>query len=260
MRALLALTTLISSSACSFAYDFDDLEGLPCPCEPGFVCLEASDRCVLAESVEAYKSCSQDTPQTGDELCPDGFRCVSVNDQGPRCLPQCQPVSYARPDDGARIAAQCDFGFTCWSTEKGGVCSEGICEDNPNNCPGGQRCARFNGAGVCFTTCDVLARQTSCSGDTMCHPIGQSNLTACVVAGSLSSGSICTLPEDGMCQRVNAAGTPLICARPIASTDSILRCAEVCDPSGGGGCAAGVCALVRSDIAPPTNASVGMCQ
>lgn len=249
-------------AGCSFTLDFDDLENLPCPCAPGFVCLQASNRCVPNGSSEPFKSCSLDTPLTGDELCPSGHRCVAVNNQGPRCLPQCQPVLYARPEAGARVAAQCDFGTTCWDTAKGGVCSEGVCRDNPNDCPNpGERCVVFNGAGVCFTTCTVKFSQPfDCIGDQICHPIGLTNITACVNSGTLAAGTVCTSPEDGMCEQTDAMNRPLICAGFEASTNEQLFCRPVCDVSTGVPCLPGeTCPLVRARIDPTTGTSLGAC-
>lgn len=254
---------LLGLAACNLALDFDDLEGLPCPCSPGFVCIESSDRCLPTGSSEPFKACLQDTPNGGDELCPADHRCVAINAQGPRCLPQCQPVIYARPSAGARIAEQCSAGTTCWESPKGGVCSEGVCRDNPNDCSQpGERCAIFNGAGVCFLECDpLLTSPLPCGGDQLCHPIGTTDITACVAGGNLASGALCTRAEDGMCEKTDGLGRALICASFEATTNEQLFCRPVCDPATLAGCVAPeTCSLVRSRLDPTTGRSLGACR
>lgn len=259
MRNSSGLVLAVALGACSVALDFDDLEDLPCPCAPGFVCIKPSDRCVPAGSSEPFKACSPETPLTGDELCPENHRCVALNGMGHRCLPSCVPVNYARPTAGANVAAQCPFDTTCWNTDKGGVCSEGVCRDNPNSCTEpGQRCGVFNGAGVCFTECQILGN--ICGADETCHPIGVSDITACVQTGNLPAGSVCTRPQDGMCEKFDGT-RPLICAGFEASSDEQLFCRPVCDPVSGTGCIGGeTCFLVRARIDPTTGSSVGACE
>lgn len=255
-----------TTAGCGAILDFDDLEGLPCPCDDRFVCLQSSDRCVPRGSVDPFKSCSQDTNQFGNELCPPNHRCVAINDRGPRCLPDCLPVLYARASAGARVAEQCPFGTACWATPGvgGGVCSEGVCRDNPNNCPPNESCVLFNGAGICFRQCSIHAGLPGdCVADQTCHPIGLSNVTACVQTGNLPLDSICTQAQDGMCQK--DTGGPqrraLICAKPERSTDLNLRCRPVCNPDDNTGCLAGeTCVLVRANIDPFVGASVGLCE
>jgi hypothetical protein len=258
MRAWALLAVAAGAAGCNAVLDFDDLEGLPCPCAPGFVCLEASERCVPEGRTEPFKFCQTDTPLGGDELCPPDHRCVSVNDQPPRCLPQCQPVLYARQQAGRLIQEQCPFETTCWASEKGGVCSEGECRDIPNNCPPGQRCAVFNGAGVCFTECQILAGE--CGADQICHPIGETRITACVDPGVLVEGDICTAPEDGMCEK-RAGDRPLICAKPAASSNPTLRCRVPCNFEQGTGCLGNeTCVLFRANIDSYQNRSLGICE
>lgn len=253
---------LLAGLGCSVGLDFEDTEGLPCPCGPGFVCLEASDRCVPLGVVEAYNPCSTDTELDGDELCETGHRCVAINGEGHRCLPSCVPVSYARPGDGAAIAAQCPFGQTCWPSDKGGVCSEGVCQDNPSRgCGAGQRCGMFNGAGVCFTPCNIRLGAEACGGTTACHPIGLLDLTACVPTGTLQAGDLCTRPEEGACQKIDGSARALICARPAADSSEDLRCAPWCNPDDNTQCLPGeTCVLVRADVDPFTGLDVGVCR
>lgn len=263
MRApLLAAVLLGPGIGCNAILDFDDLEGLPCPCDDQHVCLLESDRCVPRGRTEPFKFCQVDTPQGGDELCPAGHRCVALNDAPPRCLPSCEPVLYARPQAGRLVEEQCPFGTTCWTTEKGGVCSEGVCEDNPNTCPPGERCARFNGAGVCFTECFVYDDSPlPCGADEICHPIGLANLTACVPSGVLAAGALCTRPEDGMCEKIDGPTMrPLMCVRAEASANPELFCRPPCNPSDNTGCLPGeTCALVRANVYPSIGLGLGAC-
>lgn len=254
-----ALASLLAAG-CSAVYDFDDLEGLPCPCDAEHVCDEASGRCVPVSSVEPFKSCPQETPLEGDELCPVRHRCVAVLGQGPRCLPQCEPVLYARPDAGREVAAQCPFGTTCWPSEKGGVCAEGVCRDNPNSCEPGRTCVLFNGAGVCFTDCQIF-QPSACGGNQICHPIGLASVTACIDAGGLPEGSVCTRPGDGMCRRTDDQNRALLCARPEAATRADLFCRPVCNFADGVPCLPGeTCVLVRANVDPFTGTDIGVCE
>lgn len=252
-----ALLLLIGLGGCSFGLDFDDIDDLPCPCGPEHVCLQASDRCVPVGSAEPFQACSPDTPLGGDELCTSGHRCVALNGQGTRCLPSCTTVGYGRPDDGARVAAQCPFGTTCWETAKGGVCSEGICQDNPSRgCGPQERCGTFNGAGVCFKVCDMRDGADACGGTEVCHPIGQMSITACVGTGDLPEGAICTQPADGDCEKTIP---PMICARAVGDTNPELRCKRVCTSNAE--CYQGeTCTLVRASTDPSDPVDVGICE
>ena len=246
--------TLTVVVRCNLALDFDDIEDLPCPCEPGFVCLADSNRCIPTGSSEPFKSCRQDTPLTGDELCPVNHRCIALNGQGPRCLPQCAPVLYARPTDGAQIAEQCPFETTCWESPKGGVCSEGLCRDNPNSCTGpGEQCVPFNGAGVCFTTCDIFQQAPlPCGANEICHPIGVSDFRACIPAGVLDLNALCPAAA-GMCRKTDPDGRPMICATPLASTESQPRCRAICDVVNQTGCLIG-------ETCPQVSLDLGVCE
>ncbi len=262
--------------------DFEDLEGLPCPCDDRHVCLLASERCVPRESVDPFKSCPTDTPLSGSETCrlerdatgrvTQDYVCAALNGQGPRCLPVCAPVPYGRRDAGRLVANRCPTGTTCWSvptgdSPAGGVCSEGICEESPNTCPATQRCARFNGAGVCFTECSVYDRPSGCGADQVCQLIGLANLTACVAAGPTPTGGLCNQiegeePLDDMCQRQDTGSVvrPLICAHPDAATDRRDFCLPVCSPADGSGCLPGeLCLLARANVYPSTGQGVGVC-
>lgn len=258
------LSALVLGSGCSFGLDFDEIDGLPCPCDVGFVCLEGTGTCAAEGSVDAFKSCRTDTPLFGNELCPPNHLCETAGGSGgPRCLPVCSPVNYARPDDGRRIAEQCPFGTTCITTQSGaGVCAEGECQDNPNRgCGPSEVCGVFNGAGICFAECDLAEASIECGPTQMCHPIGPLALAACVDAGTVQSGEICTRPEDGMCQKEDASFSPrpLVCARPAASTSSALRCSPACNQLNPRACeGTETCQLVRANVS--ANYSLGVCR
>jgi len=260
MRRLLLLAALSASAGCGLALDFDDLSDLPCPCDNDHVCLNGSDRCVPRASVELFKSCSQDTDGMGDELCPQNAICQAVNGLGPRCLPKCEPTTYATPEAGQMVLAQCPFtGTTCWPTDRGGVCSEGECRTTPNNCPPGQECVNFNGAGVCFTQCDIY--QTNpfpCANNEACHPIGSSKVTACVPTGERRLGEPCT--ADDLCTKVDGNNRPLVCDRPQASTEGLRRCLAICTNDGDCIPPNESCTLARPDIDPTLGTDLLICQ
>lgn len=252
------LLLLSAAAGCSFALDFDELDGLPCPCDADHVCLIAANRCVSRASVDDFKSCSKDTENGGDDLCKAGRICQGVNDQGPRCLPRCEPSPYALPEADARIAQQCPQATTCWTTDRGGVCSEGVCRDQPNNCPPGQECLRFNGAGVCFTRCGVFQIDPPpCAGDQVCHPIGDYPFTACVPSGGIGRRTPCD--ERNLCAPRDDFNRPMICARPQQSTAQ-RQCYPVCQAGDASRCFQGEsCTLARPNIEPETRRSLGIC-
>lgn len=259
-RALLLAPLLFG---CGFILDFEDVTDLPCPCDPDHVCLEGSNRCVRTRSVDLFKSCPTDTPLGGDELCPtENDVCRSVNEQGPRCLPKCTPVNYATTSANQELMAQCPLGTTCWPIDGGGgVCSEGICDALIQDCPAGQRCADFNGAGVCFTPCDPFqVNPFPCAGGQICHPIGTAQLTACVDAGTRMRTEICD--SENMCAKLDELGRPMVCAKPQGSTSSQLRCWPICSPGDNVRCTqpGENCLLARPDINPLNGADLGICE
>ncbi len=256
MRAFLALG-FWALAGCTFVLDWEDVEGLPCPCDPEHICLENSDRCVLRGSVELFKSCSTDTVAAGDELCGPNAVCENINNLGPRCLPICTPNNYATPDTGMSVANQCPQGTTCWSVPRGGgVCSEGICSELRFDCAVGEQCVSVNGAGICFGTCEIFATNPlPCAGDQLCHPVASSRVTACIPAGPRAKNEICSDTE--FCQKTDAAGKPMICDRELGSNNP-RRCLPICrdvsDCSGGERCA-----IARANLDPVTGASLGIC-
>jgi hypothetical protein len=250
----------LALAGCSALLDFDDVEGLPCPCDADHVCLIAANRCVPRGSVDDFKSCSQDTSNQGDDLCGEQRLCQAVNDLGPRCLPRCTPASYALPESNLAIAQQCPEATTCWLTDRGGVCSEGVCREVPNNCAPGQVCKSFNGAGVCFAPCDIFrVSPPPCGGDRMCHPIGDHDLTACVPFGGRRLGELCD--EANLCAGVDDAGRAMVCGRPFQSS-APKRCYAACQPEANVQCATQLgesCTLARPRIDPQTGANLGIC-
>ena len=155
---------------------------------------------------------------------------------------------------------QCPYlGTTCWSTERGGVCSEGVCRTNPNNCGPGQECVAFNGAGVCFTVCDIYqTNPLPCANNESCHPIGSSAVTACVPIGERRVGDACT--ADDLCTKVDGDGRPLVCDRPLAQNTGIRRCLAICRNDGD--CISPVesCAVARPDLDPVLGTDLLVCQ
>lgn len=243
--------------------DFDDVDGLPCPCDPEYTCLLGSSKCVLRGSVELFKSCSTDTPNNGDDLCPPNAVCESINGNGPRCLPLCTPTNYGTPASGQKVADQCPFGNTCWIARSSGVCSEGVCNDNPNNCDAGQQCVRFNGAGVCFTTCGVFqTNPLPCSAGQLCQPIGESSVTACIPSGPVQRTQECN--EENMCAKTDENGRPMVCDVALGSTDTLRRCFAICDPAEGAArCNPNLnefnCPTSRPNVEPRSGRSLGIC-
>lgn len=248
-------------ASCGAILNFDDLEDLPCPCDPQHVCLTESNRCIPRGSVALFKSCDPNTEQQGDELCPANSVCVAVNEQGPRCLPQCTPVSYATPESAASVADQCPQATTCWATGRGGVCSEGICNPTLQDCGLNQRCVTFNGgAGVCFTQCDPYqTNPVACGSDQACHPIGISRTLACTPTGQRALYDACDEQQpENLCNKFDPNGRSMVCDRAEGS-DAIRRCYAVCDNEGD--CIAQVerCVFARPN-SDPQGISLGICE
>lgn len=249
---------LVATAGCSMIVDFDDTSELPCGCAPDHVCLVSSDRCVPKASVDLFKSCNPDTPNmTGDDLCEAGAICVDLKSRGHRCLKQCNPSNFSTPESGQNIASQCPTGTLCWASQRGGVCDEGECTDLPNNCDPPQKCVQFNGAGKCFTNCDIYAAN-ECAGDTACHPVGSTAVTACVEAGTLQLTNTCSdtlrcAKNDTATGRAMVCGTPLNSAKPA-------QCWGVCRVGDGSRCGPmETCLPFRADIEPTTMSVLGIC-
>ena len=258
-------------SACSLALDFDDLDDLPCDsaadCLPDYVCLQASRTCVLRNSVDPYKACPTDTPGDGNELCKSPgptagqeVKCASINGQGPRCLETCTPTTYATPDAALTVSSQCPMGRTCWDLGDGtGVCSEGICSPNPNNCDPGEECIVFNGAGVCFTTClPYQDNPLPCGANQICHPIGNRSVTACVPAGERTLNELCSAEE--MCQKIDgtAEQRPMVCDRELDSP-APRRCYAICKDQSDCNAPAEACRIARPNIDPELGTDLNVC-
>lgn len=258
--------------SCSLALDFDNIEDLPCDgaleCQPDFTCLRSSNTCVPRGSVDAYKACPTQTAGGGDELCADPdpndaqeVVCQAINNQGPRCLERCTPTSYATPEVGIMIAAECDMGRTCWALGDGtGVCSEGECSALANDCDPGQECVVFNGAGVCFTTCNPYQENPlPCGANEVCHPIGDRSVTACVPAGQVTLNNVCSAVD--MCQKIDDSTPrqrPMVCDRELDSA-APRRCYAIC--SNPGDCIAPMetCRIARPNIDPDLGTDLNIC-
>ena len=223
--------TGLAASSCSLILDFDDVEGLPCGCQTGFVCLSDSQTCVRAGSVDDFKSCDINATPANDQ-CKGGSECVEINDTGARCLPRCLPQVPFVSEVGAAIAAECGAGKYCWQVAPGtGYCDDGECNDLPDDCPPPQRCVRINGAGVCFETCDIFSNATPCGATgTHCQPVAESRVFACLPSGTQQSGEPCGLAE-GQCEDLDSENRTLICTRPIGGTNPVRRCAPRCNPA-----------------------------
>lgn len=266
MKLIFALLLALALSSCSFVLDFDDVENLPCPCDQDHVCLVASDRCVRRASVETYKSCDLGADRP-DDLCAPNEICESINGKGRRCLPTCTVSNYATPDAARNISFDCAPGNTCWNSSRGvGVCSEGICSEiDTDSCPPGQKCAAFNGAGVCFTTCQIFLDNPACGGTQICQPIGASSVTACIESGPGNIGDTCDdvtmcRPNDG-----SANQRPLVCDKPAASTDERRSCHAICECPAGAPCqnsrcnTGAACVDARPNVDQERNVGLGLC-
>ncbi|MBI4818098.1 MAG: hypothetical protein HY791_17685 [Deltaproteobacteria bacterium] len=249
---------LVVLAGCSFLMDFDEETDLPCPCLPTHVCLVSTNRCIPKHSVDPFKSCPPDA-ETPDDLCPIDHLCYNYEGRGYRCLPKCVPSNYSTPESGRYVRDVCPAGTTCWKIAEGaGVCDEGECVANPNTCPPPQECVPFNGAGVCFTPCQIF-RAGSCLGNEMCHRIGDTNTTACIPSGITPITEVCD--DTRTCKQADDLGRALVCDRPENSTD-LRRCLPPC-PFGSvnQNCVAGeTCQFVKADIDPQTLEDLGVCR
>ena len=230
--AIAALTVAMMSSGCGLILDFDDLEGLPCDCLPGFVCLSTSETCVPANSVDDFKSCDVNATPNASDQCQAGSDCVEINQAGGRCLPRCTPRIPFVAEVGLEIQAECGEGRYCWELSPGvGYCDDGECSDIPETCPPPQRCVSINGAGVCFDVCDIFSTASPCGATaTHCQPVAETRIMACLPSGAQLSGEPCGLTE-GACEDVDDQGRGLICTRPQQSTNPLRRCAPRCNAS-----------------------------
>jgi hypothetical protein len=257
------LSALVLAGGCSFILDFDNIEGLPCPCDPDHVCLVPSQTCFRRHSVDDFKSCDIGAA-TPDDLCRQNSICQSVNGDGPKCLPTCTPSTYATPESSQNIGKQCPEGTTCWLTDRGGVCSGGVCNEIPNDCPPPKECVRFNGAGVCFTPCAIFQlNPPPCANGQVCHPVGTTGKTQCIDPGPRKLGEPCS--DTDMCEQTDMGGRRLACEVPSGSKE-IRRCRAICIcPPDGSACSASgcnsmaACAIAVPDADITTHAGLGVC-
>lgn len=235
---------------CSLAYDFDDIDGLRCPCQDGYVCIDGA--CEPSGQVDDFAPCR---PDVDDAQCRPGARCTEGT-EGAFCLPSC-----ARANFGASpVPDACVAGTVCRprTSDAATVCMPSACDVGDNRCGVGRVCVLLNGAGVCVAPCDPFATE-ACLGDEACHPIGASGQTACIPAGETGLGAACT---DTPCARRSAEATPrpLVCTASQADSDAILRCRPACVPSTGYGCMAGeTCATARPGATTASGAALGVC-
>jgi hypothetical protein len=244
MRAYVPTLAFLIAS-CSLTLDFDNEKDLPCPCLPDYVCLVAANRCAKKNSVDDNKSCTFDAQQP-DDLCQPMSTCVDRG-QGPKCLKRCTPTTYTTAESGARLAAECPQAKTCWPIPAGGgVCDQGECSTNPDTCGNSQTCNVFNGAGICFTNCQIFHGDACAGPDLGCHPVGDSSSTACLPTGKRMLGDLCnddpTDSNGGPCAKYD--GTPqnraMICDTPLTSgTPAPLRCLAICNPTDSSACLSG---------------------
>ncbi|MEL7371879.1 MAG: hypothetical protein AAFN74_23345 [Myxococcota bacterium] len=224
------LGSMMFTAGCSLLLDFDDIEGLPCDCQTGFVCLSTSNTCVPSESVDDFKSCDINATPNPNDQCKPGRDCVVLNSGGARCLPRCTPVNPFVADVGRLVAQECGVGQYCWELSAGvGYCDDGECNDLPETCPPPERCVRINGAGVCFQVCDIFDNNMPCGATgEHCQPVAESRVMACLPSGTQASGQPCGVAE-GACAPTDAQNRGLICTRLLNSTNELRRCAPRCN-------------------------------
>lgn len=251
-------------SGCSVVLDFENDENLPCPCDQDHVCLVAKDTCVRRGSVEPFKSCDLGAERP-DDLCPPNLVCESVNGIGRRCLPTCDVSNYATPEAEANIGFRCTVGTTCWESSRGvGVCSEGVCSELRKDCPVGQECATFNGAGVCFTPCRIFQTTPApCAGGQICQVLGSSSIAACLPAGEGVIGSVCT--DKLLCRPQDANSRALVCAKPLDDQDDSSFCRAICECPTGAPCqnsacnSGAICSRARDGVDLQRDVDLGVC-
>lgn len=220
-----------AGAGCSLALDFDDIEGLPCECRTGFVCLSGSQTCVPARSVDDFKSCDLNATPDPNDQCAEGRECVVLNAGGPRCLPRCTPRVPSVSDVGRLINEDCGPGKYCWELSAGvGYCDDGECSDLPNDCPPPDVCVRINGAGVCFRPCEIFGEDNCRPGNDHCQPVVEGSVLACLPDGTQQAGQPCGATEGG-CVPTDDLNRTLICTRPMGSTAPLRRCSPVCNPA-----------------------------
>jgi hypothetical protein len=137
-----------------------------------------------------------------------------------------------------------------------------VCDALKQTCAGAQSCGAFNGAGVCFTTCDIFqTNPLACSAGQVCHPIGTESFTACVGAGLRKRGEVCD--AQNMCEKQDETpqGRPMICGKQTGTTQEQLRCWPICVPGDGSQCTlqGEGCLLARPNVDPVTQADLGIC-
>ncbi len=261
---------LAAGVGCSLALDFDSESDLPCApggvCKPESVCLQTSNVCVARNSVDDYKSCTFDAV-TPDDLCKAGSTCIDFSGNGATCLPRCFPQQFITGDASNDVRAECSVGKNCWQIPGGGeaegVCHPGECNELANDCPAPQRCVNVNAAGVCFTPCKLFSPDQPCLGGQACHPLGSTNVTACVRPGIRKELELCSAKDP--CAAVTDDGTsrPMVCDRPaITGAADQRRCYKVCQVGSSAGCNNGErCVLARLDVDPDRrNIDLGICQ
>ena len=246
--------------SCSWALDFETIDDLPCDCLPNYVCLKGANRCVPEGSVEYFKFCTPDALDQ-DALCQGESKCIDRG-TGYRCLPGCTITNYSTPNAGARVRSECPTGTLCWTTDDGGRCDEGECSESRQDCPITQKCVAVNGAGRCFTTCNIFDGNDACAGDQACHLLLDSNVTSCIDTGSAIIGNVCG--DDIPCAKFDTSTgveRPMICAKPLNSEDD-RKCLPICSPGNSAFQCATVetCQLVATNIDPLTGANLGVCK
>lgn len=255
---------LVAGVGCSLALDFESELDLPCPCKPDAVCLRSTNVCAPKRSVDDYKSCTLDA-ETPDDLCKANSTCI-VFRGGAQCLPRCFPQQFITGDAANGIRAECAAGRTCWpipgAGEAQGVCYEGECSELANDCTAPQRCVNVNAAGVCFTPCKLFSPTQPCLGGQVCHPLGATNVTACVRPGIRTEGEVCTEKDPCAATTNDGTGRPLVCDRPSASgAADVRRCRKICQNNQTAGCDNGeACLTARLDVDPDQQGvNLGLC-
>ncbi len=280
---------LVVLSGCNLAYDFDDLDGMPCNvdpgCQRGYSCLTddgVSGICVKPTSRAAGETCSRNIQCAQGMICDNAY-CYEGQDNCERlCRIGCDPSNMLSCGSPTEL---------CFPAREEGAQGQGFCQrgncQSAQDCEADEICVRDSGRvkakGVCTKGCDMLDT-VSCGENRGCSFwFGDLNQAACDHAGTLLPGTQCNIgtgtcapgsacveqPREGdptyssclqLCDPAGARGAP--CASPNPTCVAIPGmnlgiCSSLCDPFRPGQC--GVDAAGTHHSCQPTDAAVWQC-